>query len=653
MMSPEAEKLVNAGKLSKTDGEKLSKLPVGACVFHKSWGAGRVTEWDLLGDKMIVDFEDKKGHALKLSFAISSLAPLPEDHLLAKRVADLPELQAMAKDNPAGLVALALRSHGGKMSLDALEAALTPRVIPAAGYKSWWSAAKKALKDKRHIVVPAKRTEMLTMRAEDASHGGAMIEDLVKARDLKGKITALGRIMTDLDLFANPVTELIPAFNEVSITVRKAWKLHLKDALHLLLARDELAEVAKVPLPEGSLKIEDLLRDARPQLAEATGNLPVVLLSRLYRAFPTAFPDRAWVQECLNHLTKTGGRAVAEIATVLDANDELDQLAEYLKRAVRNRLLSTDLLIWMCKERNGKASGVFDMDLGNAVLDALVHDHQAGGPKRTGRLHDAFAEEAGLIGAMVADADDDELRLFAKRILTSLVFDDLTRRSLMGRLIKARPETQELMDDTATRQDHALIVSWESMEKRKRDLDELVKVKIPQNKKDIQIAREYGDLRENFEYKSARQQQAVLLRMQSKYERELRHARGTDFANTSTDAVGIGTIVDIQDVAAGATETFTILGAWDGDPDKNILSYLSEMAKVLIGKKVGDEAELPGEAGATRRVRITGIRAYNTGAPSAPPLSLSEAEPPAEAEPSAETERLPEPQRPAEPAISA
>ena len=624
-MSPEAEKLVATGKLSKPDGEKLSKIPVGACVQHKSWGAGRIAEWDLLGERIVVDFEDKKGHALKLSFAIGSLEPLPEDHILAKRVADLPGLQEMAADRPAELVALALRSHGGKMTLDALELLLTPRVIPAANYKTWWSTAKKALKDKRHIVVPAKRTELLSMRAEGASHGSAMIADLVNARDLKGKLTALGRIQTDLDLFADPATELVPAFDEVSNTVRKAWKLHLREALQLLLARDELAEVAKAPLPANSFTIEELLREARTQLAENTGTLPVALLGRMYRAFPTAFPDRAWVQECLNHLTKTGGRAVAEIAAVLDANDELDQLAEYLKRAVRNRLLSTDLLLWMCKERKGMASGVFDMDLGNAILDALVTDHQAGGPKRTGRLQSAFADDAGLVGELVADADDDELRLFAKRILASSVFDDLTRRSLMGRLIKARPETQELMDDSASKQEHALIVSWPSMEKRKQDLDELIKVKIPQNKKDIQIAREYGDLRENFEYKSARQQQAVLLRLQSKYERELRHARGTDFANTPTEAVGIGTIVTWEDALTGAPETYTILGAWDGDPDKFILSYLSELAKAVIGRKVGDEAEVPTDSGATRKIRITSIRAYNTGAAPAPaPVESSE-----------------------------
>ena len=615
MISPEVEKLVSAGKLSKTDGAKLSSIQVGACVVHKSWGAGRIAEWDLLGDKVVVDFEDKKGHSLKLSFAIGSLEPLPEDHLLARRVADLPALQEMARESPADLVALALQSHGGKMSLDALEAVLSPRVIPASDYKGWWSAAKKALKNRRHIVVPVKRTEMLTMRAEDASHGNAMFTDLVNARDLKAKITAMARIQKDLDLFTEPATELAPIFNEISSTVRKAWKLHLKDALQLLLARDELAEVAKAPLPEGSLKIEDLLRDARPLLAEASSGLPAALLSRMYRAFPSSFPDRAWVKECLNHLTKTGGRAVAEIAALLDANDELDQLAEFLKRSVRNRLLSTDLLIWMCRERKAMAAGVFDMDLGNAILDALVQDHQAGGPKRTGRLHDAFAEDAGLIGEMVADADDDELRLFAKRILGTLIFDDLTRRSLMGRLIKARPETQSLMDDTASKQEHALIVSWESMEKRKLELDDLVKNQIPHNKQEIQIARAEGDLRENGGYKAAREHQAVLLRLQSKYERELRHAHGTDFANVSTEAVGIGTIVDLADSATGASVTYTILGAWDGNPDKHVLSYLSEMAKALIGKRVGDEAEIPTDSGTTRRVRITAIRPFNTGTP--------------------------------------
>ncbi|HEY2573344.1 MAG TPA: GreA/GreB family elongation factor [Verrucomicrobiaceae bacterium] len=612
MMSPEVEKLVKAGKISQSEGEKLSRLTVGSFCLHKSWGAGRIKEWDLLADRMEIDFEGKPGHTMKLGFAAGSLDVLPPEHFRARRVGDLPALKKMAKENPAALVELVLGSHGNALTLDQLESLLSPLVIPSAEYKSWWTAAKKALKNARHVVVPAKRTEPLVLRDSERSHADTMVGDFLAVRDMKGKLSALAAIRKDLDLFQDPAVELLPVLEDINGTVRKAWKLHLKESLQLLMARDELLEsVSGAALPEGQVALVEVLREARNQLPPAVNNLPAAMVTRAYQAFPAAFPDREWVQEALAHMTKTGGRAVSELATLLDANDELDVLADFLKKAVRNRRLSTDLLIWMCQERTRLAESAFDLDLGNSILDALVADHVAGGPKKTGRLHDAIADDAGLIGEMVADADEDELRRFARRILGTPVLDELTRRSLMGRIIKARPEMQHIMEEGAATQDASLIVSWESLERRKLDLEDLARNKIPQNKKDIQIAREYGDLRENFEYKSARQQQAVLLRLQSKYERELRHARGTDFSDAKTETVGIGTIVEIEELSTAGRETYTILGAWDGDPARHIISYLSGVAKALIGKAVGDESELPGdESHATRRAKILSIRAY-------------------------------------------
>jgi transcription elongation GreA/GreB family factor len=182
----------------------------------------------------------------------------------------------------------------------------------------------------------------------------------------------------------------------------------------------------------------------------------------------------------------------------------------------------------------------------------------------------------------------------------------------MARIIKARPEMEAMMAENAGPQkEDSLIVSWESLEKKKKELEDLVNVKIPDNKREIQIARAEGDLRENGGYKAARDQQAVLLRMQGKYERELRNARGADFVNAPTDKVGIGTVVDVEDQSSGEKETFTILGAWDGDLEKNIISYLSESAKSLIGKTVGEETDLPTEAlNGTRRVKINAIRSF-------------------------------------------
>lgn len=613
-MNPEVQNIVAAGKLTAADGEKLSKLEPGVFVVHKSWGVGKIASWDLIGDRILIDFEGKPGHPLKLAFAIGSLEIIPADHFLARRLSGLDALKAMANDNAPALVELALKSSGNSLHLDDLEKLLKPRVVSEADYKKWWEGAKRALKTHRHVVVPAKRTEKLVLRDQAESAGAQMVKSFLAARDLKGKLAALASIQKDIDLFADAKTELIPVFQDISDTARKGVKLHLKECLQLLLARDELAEAHGIPVPMGSMKVSDLVCETKDVLADAVKGVSAALLGRVYRAFPDAFPNRGWVTEILHHLTKTGGRAVAEIATVLDANDELDVLADSLKKSLRNRLLSADLLMWMAKERKGLAESVFDIDLGHAILGVIENDHMEGGPKRTGRLQDLLSDDRTLLGEMVLEAEEEDIKLLAKRILGSASFDELTRRSLMARIIKARPEMEAMMADNATSQrEDALIVSWDSMDRKKLELEDLVNVKIPDNKREIQIARAEGDLRENGGYKAARDQQAVLLRLQGKYERELRNARGTDFANVSTDKVGIGTIVDVEDIPSGEKETFTILGAWDGDLEKNIISYLSESAKALIGKTVGEEIELPTDSHhGSRRARVTAIRAFKT-----------------------------------------
>ncbi|HBJ82926.1 MAG TPA: hypothetical protein DDZ88_03435 [Verrucomicrobiales bacterium] len=611
-MNPEVQNIVAAGKLPAADGEKLSKLEPGVFCLHKSWGVGRISSWDLLGDRVLIDFEGKPAHPMKISFAVSSVEIIPSDHILARRHSDLDALKAMAKDNAPALVELALKSSGGTLHLDGLEKLLKGAVVPEADYKKWWEGAKRALKTHRHIVVPAKRTENLVLRDQAESAGGQMVKSFVAARDLKGKLAALASIQKDLDLFSDPKAELIPVLQDISDSARKGIKLNLKECLQLLLARDELAETLGITPPMGSMKVSDLVCETKEVLADALKTLSSAMLGRVYRAFPDAFPNRGWVTEILHHLTKTGGRAVAEIATVLDANDELDVLAETLKKSLRNRLLSADLLIWMTRERKGLAESVFDIDLGHAILGVIENDHMEGGPKRTGRLQDLLSDDRTLLGEMVAEAEDADVRLLAKRILNSSSYDELTRRSLMARIIKARPEMEAMMAENAGPQkEDSLIVSWESLERKKMELEDLVNVKIPDNKREIQIARAEGDLRENGGYKAARDHQAVLLRMQGKYERELRNARGTDFANVPTDKVGIGTAVDVEDIPTGEKETFTILGAWDGDLDKNIISYLSETAKALIGKAAGEETDLPTDTlHGSRRVKINAIRAF-------------------------------------------
>src|SRR5205823_3719797 len=145
--------------------------------------------------------------------------------------------------------------------------------------------------------------------------------------------------------------------------------------------------------------------------------------------------------------------------------------------------------------------------------------------------------------------------------------------------------------------------------KRKEEYGELVQKKIPANSKEIAIARSYGDLRENHEYKAAKEMQKLLMRRKGELENALVRARGTDFANPKIDVAGIGTRVQATELTAQHQETFTILGAWDSDPERGVISYLSPVAQAMLNHKPGEEVEFEME-GVRKHYRIDAIEAY-------------------------------------------
>ena len=185
----------------------------------------------------------------------------------------------------------------------------------------------------------------------------------------------------------------------------------------------------------------------------------------------------------------------------------------------------------------------------------------------------------------------------------------MDKRSLLARIVKSYPAIQSLISGEQTKQEANLIVSWESLERRKDEYTELVQKKIPANSKEIAIARSYGDLRENHEYKAAKEMQKLLMRRKSELEAQLVRSRGTDFANAKTDIVSIGTEVQVTDMNTNSPEKFTVLGAWDSDPEKGVISYLTPVAQSLLNRKPGEEVDFDMD-GAKKRYRIEAISAY-------------------------------------------
>src|SRR6185437_11601329 len=164
------------------------------------------------------------------------------------------------------------------------------------------------------------------------------------------------------------------------------------------------------------------------------------------------------------------------------------------------------------------------------------------------RLRDFILDDQELLVELIGSADLEVIKDLTRALQLSPSFDDMDKRSFLARIVKSYPAIQSLISGEQSQKESNLVVSWESLERRKNEYHELVEKKIPANSREIAVARSYGDLRENHEYKAAKEMQKILMRSKHELESQLVRARGMDFANTKTDVVGIGTRVKVTDL---------------------------------------------------------------------------------------------------------
>lgn len=612
-MHPDVAKLVEAGKIPKPVGERLNQLSPGNFCLHKSFGAGKIIDWDFGSKKITVDFERSSGQEMDLQFAMQKTEWIAPDDFRAVKIEQIEELRKLAKVDSVALIVHILESHGGMITGEAIEALVSGTVIPEKDYKKWWDATKKAVKESRKAVVPTKRTEPIVLRDSGITPAQALLADFEAAKDIKGMIKALEAIAADIGAFEQDTAALKQLIMDIDDGAKKAARVQLGQAMQLIAARDEVIGGSNsLELDPGAVRLSDLIAGSDlGKIAEELVNLPSTRQRAVYEAFGTAFGD-AWISKIVTVFDKVGARGVTEIARILGENNGMSALTDHLGSALARRALGPDALIWVCRERSGASELVFGADVGASILNLLENDHLSDGPRKTSRLQTLLTEDKALLSNLVEGMDLNEARNFARRLLDCPVFGDLEKKSLMARIIKVRPETVELVSgQNAAKREEPLLVSWDSLDKKKKELEELIREKIPQNLQDVKIARSYGDLRENFEYKSAKDMEKFLAHRRAALEREIALARGTDFKGADTKTVNIGTVVVLTD-ENGVEQTITVLGAWDSDPDKKEVSYLSEVGKALMGLSIGDDAKVRDvETEQMRTLTIQSISAYH------------------------------------------
>jgi transcription elongation GreA/GreB family factor len=595
----------------KASKAKLEAMEPGSYVVHRSWGFGQIKSYDEADQKLLIDFKGKKAHAMDPVFCVTSMEVLPAKHILARKETEPAKVKELIEDDPVQLVIDTLSAYPGKAaSAIELEIVLS-QVIGEEKFKRWFSNVKKQLIKDPRVAVPAKKTECYIVRDEPVSAESEIMEEFTNTR------SARRRISLAEDLLAASIKEeakpsLAQVLSGITEAVRDSNQLDAAERLYGAFVRDELAKILGHDNSSVTPSQPELIKEVRG-LSAIAEKIPVHFQSRFLELVKETHPLE-WREIVFALLKTSQGKFTTECINFLMENGQGEELAAALKRWKTEQNLRAPVLLWVIKNRHSKKfskllNELVTPRLLGAIFFAIDYEAlQSAGTRRI-PLGEVLSDDPDLIADLLSTADTETARDLANSLLLNQGFEELTKKSLLARFIKLFPSLQSLVSGEAETKDEQFFVSRASYERKRIEYEEIVSKRIPDNSKAIAVAREHGDLKENSEFKMAKQDQSVLMGQKVQLERDLARARITDFTEATTDQVSVGTIVDLRDVANGKAVRYSVLGAWDSDPDNHHIAYKTPLGQALLGKKVGEHVKLK-IGSAQHEFQIAGISRY-------------------------------------------
>jgi transcription elongation GreA/GreB family factor len=466
-----------------------------------------------------------------------------------------------------------------------------------------------ALKKDPTVEIPSKRNEPVRLlskvRACDAEWFAALARERL-AESIFEAVLTLEKAWDEADRAPRHMEIL---GERMGFGIRGA-----EDTEPVLAARLWLAALRmKIALPEG---VEAAFLDDDARVVACLQGLPAremtVFLAEVRSRCAATLP--AVLAAAIERLpVKAVGEALGLLAA--DGSDAAVACLERLRAVLREQKGTSpavacwlaENLPWVEEQRLGEPASVLLLAL-NALEQSAAGDQL----RAQKQLREQFLDSDWL--KTVFDATPELRRTeLLRRIDASSGWDAAGKRSVLARLIKLYPDLGRTLAGGSTGAATAApaaakrFTSWRSLRERQEQFRKLKEEDIPANSREIAVARSYGDLRENFEYQSAKDLQRMLLKREAEMQEDLKSTQGTDFAQVPLDRAGMGVEVEIER-PGGERRVLRILGEWDRDETLAIISSKSLVAERLSGHAVGDEVELPMEGG-DERCRLAAVRA--------------------------------------------
>jgi transcription elongation factor GreA-like protein/transcription elongation GreA/GreB family factor len=586
--------------------ELLNHLHKGNFVFHPAgWGVGEILDVSFLREEFAVEFELVAGKkTLSFSTAYKTLEPISKEHILAMRFSQPDDLEAFAKKDPVAFMKKFFEELGPKTATEIKEE-LCDLVIPSDDWTKWWQQTRAKLKKDSMIDCPDDLKMPFRLRKDEVTHEERLKKLVAHAKDHTGDL---------INVFYSFFRDFPEALkNTPCVNLAQSHLLNILSQGHpstaeeimVYMIMEDIGFSEKKPALEALIKNEQDLVPVFADIAIISMKKRALIMIKAMRSdWKMLFellllhvdynPLREFVFEEL-HACGASKELHAFIKKLMthpyDAPDAFlwlfskgmdDEvfLGEYL--LTKSRLFEA-LLVLLSRIENSS----IQKNLVKKIVAMIMDDRFALVREVMKESSMAEVKEFLLLSTKCHSFTDHELKIFQS--LAEVVYPTLAKNI----------EKQSMGGDP-----NVIWCTQDGFSRMQKRVHHIATVETVENAKEIETARAHGDLRENAEFKAALERRDRLQQELKVLSDQLGLARVISKDDISLDEVGVGCVVDCVN-ANGEKITYKILGPWEADPDKKILSYQSKLAQAMGGKVKGDKFKFQDE-----ELIITDIKGY-------------------------------------------
>lgn len=576
------------------DFEKHIAFDKGSYVFHRNWGVGRIRK--LEGDTLTINFGRVVGiKEMKLSMAVTALKPLAKDHIwVLKATMQKDDLIKSVKADKAETLKIIIRSFDNNCDFKRIKAELVPSILTPGEWTSWNSAAKKILETDSSFGVNPNDISMYTVRDGNISPEEKISNEFKAQKQFFARADLLVKFFEsdDTDNSSELFAEMYSYFTGYLKNISRVNEQVLASYL-LVRSISAIDKQFSFPIKETFAeiynRIEDpkeiylLLKDSKSTHFREDFIRCIKLLPNWNEEYVKLFPI-VLKEELLNDLIKEGHV------------EDVQKLVRTSFEAFKDYRETVLFFFKECQDKDWfKEAGVsYEKQLITLIniieltfREINNHVNSTENKKINKNATDLLFKTDAIFNYMFANGEDAVKKMYT--LIDDISDIDPSYKALArNKILEKYPEFKFRVSEEKKQQSVGLIVTAKKLAEKKAEVDEIQNVLIPKNAAEVADAKAKGDLKENQEYKSAKEEQHFLNLKLTNLQNELNRAVVFDPTTSTTAIISFGTVVTLKDNQSGNEETYTILGPWESDPDNNVISYMAPFGDAILNKKVGD-----------------------------------------------------------------